>query len=96
MLICCPACKKENTDAESCSRCQCSLTDLIRVMRGAEEHLGLGRGSLEQGDWEQALWHAERSWELRHNQETAALACLASVGTGDWQRLVLWRSRSQS
>jgi len=94
MPITCPACNKANQSTTVCQRCACELSQLQRVEAAATERLLAARAALAERDWAAALGRAERSWRLRNGPESARVAVLAALGTGDTERALRWRRRA--
>jgi len=95
VAIACPACGKENGEAETgaCARCGCDLRRLRAVSRCADERLAQAAERLRARDWPGALRRAEESWRLRHTPEAARLAFLAAAASGATRKAALWLAR---
>jgi hypothetical protein len=92
MTLRCPACNKTNDVAAetACPRCGCDLSMLSSILWSTVQHLKAASAQFRARDWEAALWHAERSWSLRHTPAAAQLACLAAAALGDSVRVGQW------
>jgi hypothetical protein len=94
--ISCPVCAKKNDAGGSCTRCGCDLSSLRLVLSAATSFLSLASRELQKRDWNAALGHAQRSWELAHSPESARLASLAAAALGEIELLKQWRRRAMS
>ena len=94
MSVTCPACNKANQTGAACSRCGCDLVQLQRILEAAASLTLQARRSLENHAWSDALAHAERSWDLFHSADAAAMAFVAAGGLGDTSGALQWHARA--
>lgn len=98
MEIICPVCTKKNEltegGSESCVRCGGDLSMLRLVLDCAGRYLSEAKAGLEGKNWEAAMAAAERSWNLLHTTESAAVVCVAAAALGEMDVLALWRKRA--
>jgi len=90
MLLDCPACGKAAIAGGACPRCGCDLSRLQAVLECAARELREAADYIRSGDWRGALHGAERSWQLRHSLEAAAVAFLAAAAAGETARAARW------
>ena len=95
MQILCPACGKIAVSAAvpTCDRCGCDLSMLRDIRLAANALLREAKFALADGDGQDALAYATRSWTLVHSAVTANVACLAAAVLGDSALLARWRRR---
>ncbi len=94
MEIKCPACKKVNRDSLICTRCECDLNDLNRIIQSARNEIIIGIASLKKGEGKKAFLHAKTSWGLKNSSPAAKLAFLANIQLSSFDEATLWYQRS--
>jgi len=94
MDLTCPACRKHNPNADSCTRCGADLMPLLHIRRVAQQALEEGRQYLKRRQGSDALRAARRSWLLKHSTEAAGLAFLACLHQQQFDAATQWYRRA--
>ncbi len=98
MEITCPACGKINDgeQAAACQRCRCDLSRLRIILQAALWHMRAAAVFVRAGELSPACHHAERSWMLKHSEESAHIGLAVTAAQGDMPAHRAWRSRLRS
>jgi hypothetical protein len=91
MDIQCPSCKKMNSEALECSRCGCSLEELIAISWSADWRIAMAQECLKDENPAEALEHAVWSWRLKRSARAAKLAFLANIAQEEFLEALKWR-----
>ncbi len=94
MDLICPACRKNNPNANCCTRCGADLLPLVHIRQAAQQALEEGRRYLKRRQSGNALRAARRSWQLKHSTEAAGLAFLACLHQRQFDAATQWYRRA--
>lgn len=92
----CPVCKAENPQGPQCRRCKADLSLLFALEEQRGRMLTEARRSLQRGEWQAAVEHADTADWLRGDEDSRQLAAVAHLMSGDfskaWQCYQNWRA----
>jgi hypothetical protein len=88
MVLCCPACRAENTFGPQCRRCRADLSLLAAVEARWEFHVSQARAAAQGGRVVDALTQLDEASKLRNSSVIRGLRSALLLLTGDYQTAV--------
>jgi hypothetical protein len=85
----CPVCKADNPQGPQCRRCKADLSLLFALEEQRLQALTAARQSLAEGQWGQAVQHAEDADWMRSDEESQRLLATTYLLNRDFARA--WR-----
>lgn len=84
MPLTCPVCRATNDTGPTCRRCRADLSLVSAVERQCAHALAAARHAAVSGQWDEAVVHAHRAWELRRGPDAERLLAVLNLRSGDF------------